>query len=464
MNYGKINLAGSTQEPFSHHRIVERIQSQFVALNRYVNSQRLLQYQLNIFETGRFDVLDITSDDIVSCSGTFQPEFKRFAYRFAGRSGVFWLIAAEISQAYEIDAVFLEQERTVYLRKSDDPSIEPIVAALVRYLDSNNVELPPTPASARLVVGHPNFAHFIWNEMPALLDLEEREDGQVPHIAVTYEPILPFEKLIRWNSASIRVKTQVSEVLRQPAGYEPSVLFSLGSRLVTKKVKQRIVEECTWYAHQSGVMPTTRDRIVLWVSLRLLYRHPVNQLAAFIELFRQLSLLNQKFAIILDGYSLPHDLDFLGRYNADLERSHSSELSKLVQDLKDEISNFGTDQVTVIDGTQADLPTSIFLASHADFYVCHHGTQQHKIGWIYRAPGVIHANRHILETRPTNWTRNQTEDPGAVYFTPDHLISEFDNVKNKRRHVPYFADYEFTDPVAFADFVIETMRREAILP
>lgn len=42
------------------------------------------------------------------------------------------------------------------------------------------------------------------------------------------------------------------------------------------------------------------------------------------------------------------------------------------------------------------LAESVLWANHVDLYFCHHGTTQHKVGWLANKPGVVHSNQGVL--------------------------------------------------------------------
>jgi hypothetical protein len=52
-------------------------------------------------------------------------------------------------------------------------------------------------------------------------------------------------------------------------------------------------------------------------------------------------------------------------------------------------------------------------ATIADAYLAHHGSIQHKIGWLGHCHGVVHANRTVLST-PLLW-EPALRGPGGRY-------------------------------------------------
>ena len=69
------------------------------------------------------------------------------------------------------------------------------------------------------------------------------------------------------------------------------------------------------------------------------------------------------------------------------------------------------------------------MAGFADFYICHQGTVQHKIGWTYwNTPGIVHSN-------PTRWRTGIHEWGGmggkAPIWMKKEAITEYQDAKNQ---------------------------------
>lgn len=78
-----------------------------------------------------------------------------------------------------------------------------------------------------------------------------------------------------------------------------------------------------------------------------------------------------------------------------------------------------------------------------DCYVAHHGSLQHKVGWLSGAPGVVHSNSLVLSTpdlwepalkvrpnapRPIDLNASDVQDvPGARRKSKNRWLDDLDN-------------------------------------
>jgi len=224
-------------------------------------------------------------------------------------------------------------------------------------------------------------------------------------------------------------------------------LFAAGASLVTAAAQARVIGQCR--ARAADVPSRQHDVRRVWISLRRLYRCAVNELEVFQELIARLGTAARRYEIILDGYSLPHDLLAPGRYDIAWQREQSDLVGRGAATL---INSNRSQNVAIIDLTGADLPTAIAWAATADAYICHHGTQQHKIGWLTPIPGLIHVNPHILASQPWGWTADQAEGAAMPAYVPAALIADCDS-GNERQDNPFFRDYAFKDVGQTAQFM-----------
>jgi hypothetical protein len=96
-------------------------------------------------------------------------------------------------------------------------------------------------------------------------------------------------------------------------------------------------------------------------------------------------------------------------------------------------------------------------ARHADFYICHSGTQQHKIGWLYDVPGIIHTNAYFSNNYSTWWVAQMAMSPIIPAMISHDIVKEYNGVEIHdditRR------DYVFTDINKFCCEVISEMEK-----
>lgn len=418
------------------------LRARIECLNAFVAPERLRRYQADLLRTGRFEWPDPASGVAMPCSGTLYFGVKAFAWRFASEAGPLWVMTGDPTHGFELAGLLLPDGPLLRFDQYDDRSSADARRQAIADVEGNFAG--PAISSAlpvRLVVGHENFAHFMWNELPALIEAEPA--GQpAAETWGTWEPIAPVERLIHWGPVH---HTSANALLAAPGGFHSAVLFAAGATRMSLAASTRVIEAC-------GPAPRTPGRFVVWLSLRLTHRHPLNQLSVFVMLLEALAALPFGIEVILDGYSLPADLDVPGRHHAGLQRRRADEVAALPAQLRDALSHAAAGRLVITDATRESLPASIALAGRADFYVCHHGTQQHKIGWLTATPGVIHALTGIVRSLPAGWTQHQSEISALPTYVPESLIADEpvpDGVD------PGWANYRFSDPAGFVAFVLE---------
>jgi hypothetical protein len=421
-------------------------------LNQFVYPRALRQYQRAIWSSGQFVLQDSRGRGVL-CDATFYFQSKMFAWRFSIYGGVVWLISSDTSRGYSIDAIYESATNTIFIKQDGN---EELALMMTAYFEKNLT--PVGTAQTLLVAGHTNFAHFMWKELPALLALEG-QPSQIGGVLAMFEPILPLRQLVHLP-VELTVRQINPAYLDYPhASLHSGVLFSVGSTLVNKATQNRVISSCRDYAGAPPQPAAGAKRI--WLSLRLLYRHPINQLEAFRAFLSHLAETNGRYEVLLDGYSLPHDLTQPGRHDIAQETRYNEAVVALAQTL---VQSIQSPNLKIIDLTQLTLPAAIAWTPSVDVYVCHHGTQQHKIGWLSSAPGLIHVSLHFLADHPAGWVADQAEGAALPRYLPPEYVEDCDS-DNSRQHNPFFADYRFADPhragVAMAETVLDMLKNAA---
>jgi hypothetical protein len=415
-------------------------------LDQYVFDRRLRTYQAELARGRPLVFPDPWTGLPVECCGTVLNAAKSFSYRFLGSDGEFWLLTADISSGYSLAGLYLEQER-VFIRLSDllsEQSIE-------RHVDAIERSIRPEPVASRanrMVLGHPNFAHFVWNELAAAIALEGCEVA-VGRVTTVHEPILPLNLLVDWLKGEPPEVLSTSELHVNELYCHDAVLFAPGSQLIDISTKKRVVDRCLEHRPPPCDAVPGHGTFNLWISLRLLYRRALNDGEFVLNLIIAQLTKHAQMTVMLDGYSLPDDVATPFRYYADDQRKEAERVRALAARLISQVPEHLA--ARVYDLTGMTVPTAIAAASLADFYICHHGTQQHKIGWLNATPGLIHANVEVLESGPAGWVQSQSEGSIAPIYVPTEMVRNDNDPQNSRAENPYFGDYTFVDLPALAD-------------
>jgi hypothetical protein len=148
--------------------------------------------------------------------------------------------------------------------------------------------------------------------------------------------------------------------------------------------------------------------VVLWVTIRTDSRTWLGQTEGLLNVIDGLATEHPCLAVIFDGFSLPEGA--AADRNAETIAAETAVVSEILQGLPPDVA------VKSLVG--APLLEAIAWSEAADFYIAHHGTLQHKIGWLANAPGIVHAGdnleRHI--ERHAAFTAREAGVPPVYVF------------------------------------------------
>jgi tetratricopeptide (TPR) repeat protein len=424
-------------------------------LNTFVTDRCLRRYQADIVRTGNIDFAGLLGNETPVFSGTlYHAPPKAFAYRYVIDEVGYWLITDLAAEGYPILAAYDEGTETLLDGAvNPDTDLNGFLGQQVRDIravasSGMSRRLIPKPTVV-LVSGFANYAHYMWNELPAMLEIERWTTTQISEIAVVYEPFGPFAQTIRWPDAP-PIRSTSNFELQSAGKFHDKLLFTPGSRIVTSETRERLRQVCA--AHASGSVPDDRGAFTIWISLRRMYRHATNLETLLASVIRRCEAAGLAIDIMLDGFSLPFDIAVNHRYAMDYYVHHRQLVEEQARAFIAEMSPLSR-HVRLLDTTWASLATAITLAARADFYICHHGTQQHKIGWMYDVPGLIHGNAHIAAQNPHgDWTQAQCDSPIRPEYIPAQFIGDA-TTDNERQDIAGFRDYAFVEVETCADFV-----------
>ncbi len=428
-------------------------------LNGFVGDRLMRRYQADILNTGAIWFGDLFGPVAPVFSGClYYAPPKAFTYRFVINGSGYWLITGLAAQAYPIIAVY-DEAREVLLYDGSDTS-DGLRGFLgrevhdIRAVASGGTATEIIQPRVVLVSGFGNYAHFMWNELPAMLELERWPMTKIDEIIAVFEPFGSFSQVIRWPAAP-PVRMLSDPALGADGRFHEALLFTPGSTIVSTEARERLREVCA--SNAAGTIPDGRGVFTLWISLRRMYRHATNMTALLTEVVRRLEASALTADILLDGFSPPFDLAVGNRYNTEYYLHHQKIVESEAQNIVAELAP-ACNHVRIVDTTWATLPTAITIAARADFYICHHGTQQHKIAWMYDIPGLIHANVEISSRNPHgDWVQAQCGSPVRPEYIPARFIGR-SLTDNERQDMPDFEDYKFVEIELCADFVFSRIQ------
>ena len=241
----------------------------------------------------------------------------------------------------------------------------------------------------------------------------------------------------------------------------PGLYITLGSNYVPKHVRESV-------ARYASIRKSNRtksyikqlikkDCQVFWISVREPNRTIANQEEFLVNL--AISILQEfpKSKIIFDGYSIPEDINLPNRHDVKLieisiqiEHGLIEQIIKKIsakQELESSDILFNCSGLRILD--------SIALAQLVTFYVCHHGTIQHKIGWFTETPGYVHSNSEILKLLPGDYVAGQGENLKTPHY---ENFEEVNQKKAKQNETQKLDNYYFNNDKSIIKNIINIAR------
>lgn len=295
-------------------------------------------------------------------------------------------------------------------------------------------------------LGHPNFAHFAWNEFPGLCYLAAT--GALFDVQVLYDPLQLAEPFC---AARNLICCHIDDI-ESVRGWQARPIVIPGSVYCTAAVKHDILVSMGLPAdHQAGLEPR------IYLSIRETGRTLKNQAAILAELVKRLLDAMPDATVILDGFSLPLDFDrpLYDRLRPSFE-TRIAGARRIIAAFSESLPE--TQRTRLQDITGVTLKDALKEIAGCHAYVTHAGTLQHKAGWFYPLPGILHGNQASITPGSLRWTASMMEgaippqgvDPALI---EDHAVQGMprDNERNR--------DYSFRDADRTIDSIVDTLVR-----
>ena len=424
-------------------------------LNRFVVARCLRRYQLDILSTGALTLSSPFSGVPVSATcSTLLPD-GAVAYQFAAEEN-FWLLADNLAHGFPLSRIVLERDRAESAFScASGVGHQAMTPELAGLLTDAGTFAPAGLQQARgaaLVLGHPNFAHHLWNELGALdAWLAGTRAGGASGVTIfaQYEPLGAIERMFEiLADADIRRGADAAEINRFPG-----LLTRVGSTIIPIAVRQRTVTALAAVSgDRAGALLSRLENAgpVFWLTIRPEgnLRRCVNELAFLDALSCSLMATYPDCAILIDGFSLPADYNCSSRYDA-LRPAFGRRLeycAAVVGELRQMIEvHAGAARLDrVHDVCGFSLADAVTTARRVDYYVSHAGTLQHKLGWIHNTPGFVHSCQGGISPAARRWYAAQVEEGIEPSVVASGCIEDLESQAEK----PVVArnmDYGITD-------------------
>ncbi|MBK1633840.1 hypothetical protein CKO31_24525 [Thiohalocapsa halophila] len=323
--------------------------------------------------------------------------------------------------------------------------------AVRRYLQRRD---PPRIAA---LVDNQQFAHHLWNALSGLERLvrfiQQAPPVKPPSLMVCAEPWGPVAALFpELPAAGMSVEHLRGPGVIRSALHEHRLLLRVGGTRIgdalVARVRRVAAARVPAAVTDRAAALRRAHRPILWVTLRMENRTWVSQVPGLIAIGRRLAADYPRAALVIDGFSR------LYRADGGTNKGYAAVIAAEQQAAA--AIRAGLDGCLPVESLVGRaLFEAVVFADIADCYFAHHGSLQHKIGWLGDCPGLVHANRTALTT-PRLWeaARDVREDGTPPTYLDATLVRDVPGAKRveKNRWMDDLDNYEL-DPDAAYDLL-----------
>ncbi len=292
------------------------------------------------------------------------------------------------------------------------------------------------------------FAHHLWNALTGINKMiEAKLESHMDKFIIAAEPFGPIDDIFPELGKCI-IERRKFENLSTLSIKDNLLLIRLGDCIISngliKRVRKTSLEKVPESISESVQEMREKYWPILWVTLRTGNRTWESQCEGIVNIVIDIKKEYPRLSIIIDGFCIPYGKSHIGLHK-------QNELIEKEQKLVNNIEKAIGEDVHITVTIGKTIAESVVIAEAADCYLAHHGSIQHKIGWIRNCPGVVHSNPDVLK----GWTQyiraiNARENPVTpVYLSHEstYNIAGAEPVKNLRWANDY-ENYEFDYRVA----------------
>jgi hypothetical protein len=370
-------------------------------------------------------------------------------YRFVGAK-VFYLVTGNMGAGYSKDALYFPEDELVIRKDTHRYGFRPSHVIVLKAILVSHYQAfldyfsDSRPKKIAILIGHPNFAHHIWNELSALYRLKEKNAlNKIEQIFVMREtlgtitdifPELPTKK-VKYLNDNLSLDEETLSILENTQPIHPQIIaeiiknnytfVNVGDTFIPHGLTQRLYRVAKQEANPQTAQIIAQAKQecfpIIWISIRTQDRTWINQTQGLISIINALADNFPKLGIVFDGFTLSSDSstensrykptpDFLA-----MIAQEKAVVAEIVNNINPKLSVFN-----IIGGSMFEAN----LWAHAvDLYLCHFGTLQHKIGWLALKPGLVHCNARVSANKNSQFRSYGVREFGIPpkFLNPDDV-------------------------------------------
>jgi hypothetical protein len=404
------------------------------SLNAFVTKGALLSYQHDVLTTGSFTCTCPFTGILRQPSAHFVLPGSGILYHFDGPER-FILLAASLKDGFPI-LCMITADNVIWTSKKERANLIPLARRMLTTEPTTKVTHSLRPY---ITIGDPNFAHFIWNEFPALFEAVQHTRNF--DINLRFDPLGITEGFARQTGSTV---SQDATAFQGKAwSRRPTVC--LGSTFCNASAKNAAMA-------LMGLPARCISKPRLWITIRDQGRTMENQTAFLSALITTQTARAPDTEFLIDGFSTPMDMN-RSIYDA-LHSKFAARIKgaqKIVSNLKSKHPN-----THIRDMTGQPLNAALCAISTCSFYVSHAGTMQHKPAWFYPLNGLQRGNHASMSPAALRWSAQMVSGAKPPAGLDCDLIQDTD-VSGLPIHNDRNKDYFVTDIPAAVRSVLDQM-------
>ena len=390
------------------------------------DESRVLAMQQQILKTRDLSVASVFHPGHDRCTRSFYHPPHIF-YEFDGEESYFW-ITSQLDRCYSLSVVYFPKWQlalSLYPYTIDETRLETF-EQMRPTLNQDPAARPAFAAPSQVVVGHPHMMHTLWNELPALDRTIAAGLAAEFDVASTYQPLGPLDRLFPELQGRVTVQTMGRLQARND---EIGSFTMLGAWSIPATTQLRVIAVARSLTDRSTQRAQARFRRrhfpIIWLSVKPPDRGVADQAVTLAAIIEAIIARYPQAGLLIGGVSSPWDYaenpDYIGWFSAMLDAA-SSRTRSIIADLFTALPKQLHRAVRVV--TDVAVTEEIGWAALSDFYFCHGGSMQNKIGWLHRIPGMMHSNRKFMQVARSMIP--PLEAPAPVHYLPDELLLDDD--------------------------------------
>ncbi len=340
----------------------------FESLNEYIGSKCLRIYQKLISENHEF-LIQVNNIKYKFLKATIDGDRTLLFLSSVNTNEFFCLLSDEAGTGYKLSGSILRLDENMN-----------------RILQNNYLY-----NKTCIVIGHWNFAHYIWNQLSAFDFISPYEDFVYCHIKPSFGYV---DEIVKKGFTRVSVA--------RLDDYKNKIF--LGGELLNSEVHKKLMESLL---NKIGNFRYCLTKKLIYLGVRGPgIRELENEVDFYVELINTINESNNDIHFLIDGFSY---LDT----NKEIFSNRSNDIAHQINKI---IYRSHKKNIEIIHGLH--IIDALGFIKDIDFYITHEGTMHHKIAWFFKGKDGIILTGSPYPEATARWHASQVEGCRLPGFLP----------------------------------------------